>query len=269
MSTTFLQLTLGFYFLGTILFMAYLLRRTEQLAKAGLSLTGVGFCLHTLGLGTTILADSGLLAMNFHKALSFFSWSLVLIFFVVALRNRLHVLGAFIIPLAFLSLVSAAVFPVDTRSLNPVFRTVWIHVTLSILGTVGFAVAFVSGIMYLMQDRYLKSKQFNVLYSKLPSLDFLDNLNQRSILLGFPFLTVGILMGAISAQLTWGSYLNWNAEQIWALVTWLFYLVVLMGRITVGWRAKKAAYLTIVGFAGVLLTFIGVVLKAPIPTSTL
>jgi ABC-type transport system involved in cytochrome c biogenesis permease subunit len=119
--------------------------------------------------------------------------------------------------------------------------------------------------MYLMQERLLKSKQFNVLYFKLPPLDFLDALNQRSILFGFPLLTLGILTGAVSAQLTLGSYLSWNPEQVWALITWVFYFVVLMGRVTVGWRAKRAAYLTIVGFAGVILTFIGILLKSPQP----
>ncbi|NJN36306.1 MAG: cytochrome c biogenesis protein CcsA [Nitrospiraceae bacterium] len=55
--------------------------------------------------------------------------------------------------------------------------------------------------------------------------------------------------------------MNWNPEQTWALVTWVFYLIVLLGRLTVGWRAKRAAYLTVIGFAGVILTLVGVVLK--------
>jgi ABC-type transport system involved in cytochrome c biogenesis permease subunit len=69
--------------------------------------------------------------------------------------------------------------------------------------------------------------------------------------------------------LTFGSYLSWNPEQVWALVTWVFYFGVLLGRVTVGWRAKRAAYLTIVGFAGVILTFIGILLKNPQPLSHL
>ncbi len=152
-------------------------------------------------------------------------------------------------------------------TLEPVLRTVWLHVALSMLGTVGFAVAFVAGVMYLIQDGLLKSKRFNVLYTKLPPLDFLDHLNQQSILMGFPLLTLGIITGAISAEFARGSYLNWNPEQTWALVTWVFYFIVLMGRITVGWRAKRAAYLTIIGFAGVILTFIGVVVKGHGPVA--
>ena len=64
---------------------------------------------------------------------------------------------------------------------QPVFKTLWVHVTLSMLGTVGFAVAFVAGLMYLIQDGLLKSKRFNVLYTKLPALDYLDHLNQQAI----------------------------------------------------------------------------------------
>jgi cytochrome c-type biogenesis protein CcsB len=204
---------------------------------------------------------------GFHEALSFFSWMLILVFLAVEFRHRLHVLGSFIVPLALVSLVSAAALPETAPTLTPVFRTLWVHVALSMLGTVGFAIAFVAGVMYLIQDGLLKSKRFNVLYSKLPALDFLDHLNQQSIVTGFPLLTLGIITGALSAEFSRGAYLNWNPEQTWALVTWVFYFVVLMGRLTVGWRAKRAAYLTIIGFAGVILTLIGVVLKGHGPVS--
>jgi cytochrome c-type biogenesis protein CcsB len=262
MTVVFFQLTLGLYFLGTVMFLVCLDRRSDVLSKIALGLAGLGFFTHTIALAFQLLSGDDLKWVTFHKAMSFFSWSLVLVFLVVAIRQHLYVLGSFILPLAFLSLVSTAILPTEARVLHPMFQAVWVHVTLSMLGTVGFAVAFVAGLMYLMQERLLKSKQYNVLYFKLPPLDFLDRLNQRSILLGFPFLTLGILTGAISAQITFGAYLNWNPEQTWALVTWVFYLFVLMGRMTVGWRAKKAAYLTIVGFAGVLLTFLGVILKS-------
>jgi ABC-type transport system involved in cytochrome c biogenesis permease subunit len=85
--------------------------------------------------------------------------------------------------------------------------------------------------------------------------------------LGFPLLTLGIVTGAISADFSRGSYVSWNQEQTWALVTWVFYFVVLLGRLTVGWRAKRAAYLTVIGFAGVILTLVGVVLKGHSPLS--
>ncbi len=263
MAETLSFLTMGLYFGGTLLFLAFLLHRSDVLAKGAIFVAGAGFIAHTVALGMPIIATGQVPIMTFRDAMSFFAWGLVLVFLVVGLKRGLQVLGAFILPLAFLSLVSATLAPVEAGTIAPVFQAVWIHVTLSILGTIGFAVAFVAGLMYLMQERLLKSKQFNVLNFKLPPLDFLDTLNQRSILFGFPLLTLGILTGAVSAQLTIGSYLSWNPEQVWALITWVFYFVVLMGRVTVGWRAKRAAYLTIVGFAGVILTFIGILMKSP------
>jgi cytochrome c-type biogenesis protein CcsB len=256
------MITLALYFVATVSFLAYLLRRSEALSKVSLGITAAGFTTHTIALVTRMVATTTPSPPSFHEALSFFSWMLVLVFLAVEFRHRIHVLGSFIVPLALISLVSAAALPETVPTLQPVFKTLWLHVTLSMLGTVGFAVAFVAGVMYLIQDRLLKSKRFNVLYVKLPALDFLDQLNQQSIVLGFPLLTLGIVTGAISAEFARGAYLNWNPEQTWALVTWLFYFVVLLGRLTIGWRAKRAAYLTVIGFAGVVLTLVGVVLKS-------
>ncbi len=263
MPETLSVLTMGLYFVGTLLFLAFLLHRSEVLSRVSVCVAGAGFVAHTVALGMAMVAMGQVPIMTFRGAMSFFAWGLVLVFLIVGLKRGLQVLGAFILPLAFLSMVSATLAPVQAGTVVPVLQTVWVHVTLSILGTIGFAVAFVAGLMYLMQEYLLKSKQFNVLNFKLPPLDFLDRLNQRSILFGFPLLTLGILTGAVSAQLTFGSYLSWNPEQVWALITWVFYLVVLMGRVTAGWRAKRAAYLTIVGFAGVILTFVGILLKSP------
>lgn len=261
MTGLFFFTTLVLYFGGTILYLAYLLRRSETLSMVSLGVAGFGFVTHTIALLFQVFEVGKVPFTSFHEAMSFFSWALILVFLWVGFRHQLHVLGSFILPLAFISLLSAAILPKEISALEPVIQTIGVHVTLSMLGTVGFAVAFAAGVMYLIQDGLLKSRRFNVLYAKLPPLDVLDHLNQRSIVLGFPLLTLGIITGAMSAEIARGVYLSWNPEQIWALVTWLFYCVVLLGRLTMGWRAKRAAYLTIIGFVGVILTFIGVVMK--------
>jgi cytochrome c-type biogenesis protein CcsB len=267
MAAVLFMVTMALYFAAATSFLAYVLRPSETLSNASLAMTATGFASHTIALGARMSGATEVSLPGFQEALSFFSWVLILVFLVVEFRHRLHVLGSFILPLALVSLVSAAALPETAPALTPVFRTLWVHVTLSMLGTVGFAIAFVAGLMYLIQDGLLKSKKFNVLYSKLPALDFLDHLNQQSIVTGFPLLTLGIITGALSAEFSRGSYLTWNPEQTGALVTWVFYFAVLMGRLTVGWRAKRAAYLTIIGFAGVILTLIGVVLKSHGPVS--
>ena len=265
MNVLFFEVTLLLYFLGTVLFLSQLTGRLEGVSQSAFVVAGVGFFFHTLALVSRMIEAGHIPLTSMHEALSFFSWALVLVFLVVELRLRLHILGSFILPLAFISLISAAALPKEIKALAPIFRNVWMHVTLSLLGTVAFAIAFVAGLMYLIQEHLLKSKHRNVLYHKLPPLDFLDDLNGRAISFGFPLLTLGIITGALFAEFSRGSFLNWNAEQIGALGTWLFYLVVLLGRVTVGWRAKRAAYLTVVGFAGVIFTLVGVLVKGQHP----
>jgi cytochrome c-type biogenesis protein CcsB len=256
----FFKLTLCVYFFGTLFFLLSLTRRGSRVQRLSLWLTAAGFGFHTLAL-LTRMGEAGYFPLtNLYEAISFFSWAMVLVFLVIEYRYRIHVLGSFVLPLVLISLVSAAALPTEIQSLDPVLKNAWVtvHTTLSLLGIVAFALAFVAGLMYLIEERLLKSKRLNGLYHKLPSLEILDQLNQRSILLGFPLLTLGILTGALSAEHAWGSYWAWDPKQVVTLSTWLFYLVVLHGRITIGWRAKKGAYLAVIGFIGVIFTFVGV-----------
>lgn len=273
----FFKVTLLFYFLGTAFFLFNLWDRkgertsqknpffgaaaTQSLwsQRLAILLTGAGFVAHTLALVIRIREAGYVPFTSLHEAISFFSWAIVLVFFLVEFRYGVDILGSFILPLAFLSLVSAAALPDEIRTLDPGLTRFWlgVHTTCSLLGIVAFAIAFIAGIMYLLQESFLKSKQFNTLYYKLPSLDLLDEWNKKAILLGFPLLTLGIISGALWAQYSFGSF--WtptNPKQALSLGTWLFYLMVLHGRITIGWRAKKAAHLAIIGFVGALFIFV-------------
>ncbi|MFY9268676.1 MAG: cytochrome c biogenesis protein CcsA [Candidatus Manganitrophaceae bacterium] len=276
----FFKATLLFYFLGTSFFLLNLWSRKGERPpkpppygneesvstfrspwsqKLAVAVTGAGFVFHTLALIARIREAGYIPFTNLHEAISFFSWAIVLAFFIVEFRYRLDILGSFILPLAFLSLVSATALPNEPHNLDPTLNNVLlgVHTTLSVLGIGAFALAFIAGIMYLLQERFLKSKQFNPLYYKLPSLDLLDEWNKKTILLGFPLLTLGIISGALWAEYSFGSFwMSNNPKQALSLGTWFFYLMVLHGRVTIGWRAKKAAHLAIIGFVGVIFIFV-------------
>jgi cytochrome c-type biogenesis protein CcsB len=91
-----------------------------------------------------------------------------------------------------------------------------------------------------------------------PNVKILDDLNYRSIMVGFPLLTLGIVTGAAWANYAWGTYWSWDPKETWSLITWFVYAAFLHARFTAGWRGKKSALLSIVGFAAVLFTYIGV-----------
>ncbi len=259
-SFLFFQITLVCYLIATILFSLYLMSKRERLSKISLVVTGLGFFFHTAALFYKSLETGNIPLTTLQESMSFFSWALILAFLLVEFRYRIHVLGSFVLPLSFVSVTSAAFFQEEMNALDPIFESPWfkIHTTLALLGIVSFAIAFVAGIMYLIQERLLKSKRLNPFYAKLPSLDILDDLNQKAIFFGFPLLTLGILSGALWANFAYGTYWSWDPKQTFSLFTWLFYLAVLHGRLTVGWRAKKAAYLAIIGFVGVVFTYFGV-----------
>jgi ABC-type transport system involved in cytochrome c biogenesis permease subunit len=81
---------------------------------------------------------------------------------------------------------------------------------------------------------------------------------ERGVALGFPWLTLGILTGAIWAQNAWGRYWGWDPKETWALVTWLWYLLVLHLSPLPRWRGRRLAALVVAGFGVVLFTFVGV-----------
>jgi ABC-type transport system involved in cytochrome c biogenesis permease subunit len=89
-------------------------------------------------------------------------------------------------------------------------------------------------------------------------LDFLDGLSHRTLLVGFPLLTAGLITGALQAQAAWGRFLTWDPTQALSLITWVMYAGLLQARLTAGWRGRKAALLAIVGFGSLLVAFVGV-----------
>ncbi len=224
----------------------------QRLAFTG---TGIGFLCHAVAL--VMQFQLAVPFSTLREALSFFSWVIVLIFFFVEMRFRVHVMGSLILPIAFLSLISAAILPQSSPSVDPALKgtLLGIHTTLSVLGIAAFAIAAVSGVMYLLQEGLLKSKQFSPLSYKLPSLALLDQWNKTALFWGIPLLTLGIISGAFWSQYAVGAFWSNSPKQLLSLGAWFFYLVMFQGRTTAGWRARRAAFLAIVGFVGVLFIF--------------
>jgi len=252
---------LALYFLATLLFLIFLISRRPLLSILSVGVTALGFAGHTAVLVGEAAASGALPVATLEQALAFVAWALVLVFLAVELRYRLHVLGSFVLPLAFLLLLPAggrpAAVPDGTDPLLLSSAWLGVHVVFSLLGFVAFAVAFIIGLMYLIQHHLLKTKQFNLLYEQLPSLDLLDEMNQATILLGFPLLTIGMLAGAVwGAGQGHGGIWSGTPKQVLTVVTWVFYLVILHGRMTFGWRARRGAVLALVGFVVVGVTFL-------------
>jgi cytochrome c-type biogenesis protein CcsB len=254
------QITLMLYLGGTVAYLVYLVSSRERAAWIGKYLLGLGFVSHSLTFILRFIEAGHTPVVNLHESLSFFAWMVIGFFLLLRYQYKVDVLGAFVSPLASLLVIWAAALPKAIPSLPPALRSWWlpIHVTFAFLGDAIFALAFCAGVIYLIQERLVKSKRIGGLAQRLPSLEILDAINYRALTIGFPLLTIGIVTGAVWAEYAWGSYWSWDPKETWSLITWLLYAALLHQRLTVGWRGKKAAIMAIVGFGAVLFTFLGV-----------
>ncbi|MBI4391249.1 MAG: cytochrome c biogenesis protein CcsA [candidate division NC10 bacterium] len=236
--------------------------RRAPLAKGGARLTVAGVLLHTL----TVILQTVELGRpplgNLGEALSFSALALALLSLATEFRFGNRLVGAFLLPLVAVFTGAAALLPREVARAAAGNAWIWIHVTLVMLGSAAFAFIFGVGLMYLLQERQLKAKAPVSLAFRLPPLEVLDRLAYEALWLGFPLLTVGILLGSLQAQHLWGTYWVWGTKETWSLLTWLIYGLLLLARLNAGMRGRKAAILSIVGFAAVLLTFLGVSLMA-------
>ena len=254
------ELSLTFYFAAAIVSVVELLKGSKTTSRLILLFAVAGFVLHTATIIFRYAVAGHLPITSLHEASSFFAWCIVLIFFFVEYHYRLDLLGPFTMPIVFVLMLSSSVLPREIKPLSPVLQSYWlgVHTLLAFLGDAAFAMAFGIGIMYLIQEHHLKKKRLDGLFQRLPNLQILDEVNYRLITIGFPLLTLAIITGAMWAESAWGSYWRWDPKEVWSLVTWFIYALVLHVRLTVGWRGRKAAILSIAGFACVIFTFFGV-----------
>ncbi|MBW2092243.1 MAG: cytochrome c biogenesis protein CcsA, partial [Deltaproteobacteria bacterium] len=188
--------------------------------------------------------------INVTEALGFFVWSLVGVYLLLSVRFDIPALGAFVSPLAALTILLSLLIPVKPLVMAPVFQSIWltVHLGTVFIGYGFFSLAFVAGVM---------------IYRRFPSLNALDTLNYYSLTMGFPMITLGIIFGAVYAQLSLGKYWRWDPKEVWSLITWLIYAALLHQRLTVGWRGRRAALLSIAGFLVLCFTFLGVSFLLP------
>jgi cytochrome c-type biogenesis protein CcsB len=254
------ELALTIYFAAVIIGLMDLIKSTKTVSRIMLLVAALGLAIHTVSIVHRYLVGGHLPIASPHEAASFFAWCIVVLFFVLEVRYKLGLLGSFIMPVVFLMMLAAALLPREIKPLSPVLQSNWlgVHTFFAFMGNAAFALACVIGIMYLVQEHYLKSKHLGDLFERLPDIQTLDYVGYRLITLGFPLLTLAIITGMVWANSAWGSYWRWDPREVWALATWLIYAMILHARLVAGWRGRKASVLAILGFASVLIAFFGI-----------
>jgi len=290
-------------------------RRIGRLANLAL---GLGFVLHTVGLGWRWRLSGHVPMANMYEYASLLAWMAALSYLYIEFRYRKTIVGTFVAPVVVAVMTCASLLPKDiTQQLMPALQSywLWIHVSLAALGEGAFAVAFAVSVMYLIQQarhgdaapagvgaggrrpRPALRLQMQgggasaagavaVLDAEdpipdtvgellaagraaprggspapaeaLPSLGLLDEINYRAVAIGYPLFTIGALFaGAIWAYEAWGSFWSWDPKEVGALIIWLFYTAYLHARLQRAWQGRRAAWLSVAGFAIVILSFLG------------
>jgi cytochrome c-type biogenesis protein CcsB len=264
MSTLLLAIALALYLLTTATFVVHVITAHESMRRTALALLACAFGVHaaSLALRAALLGYEAI--ATFQDELSFIACIMVGLYLLISMRANLTVVGALVTPLAFLFTLSSYAFNASTPVLPERLQSVWLpaHVAPAFLGYAVFAIAFCLSWIYLLQERQLKGKRKGTFFRRLPSLETLDDLNYRFVTWGFALFTVGIIGGSVLAKQTWGALWSWEPVQVCSTITWLLYAGLLHAR-TVGWRGRKAAAVTIIGFVLVVVSLIGVNLVFP------
>jgi cytochrome c-type biogenesis protein CcsB len=270
MSAKLLGVTTLIYLLCMACSFAYMFFRGKKLYAVLNGLAVAGFAAHTAGLGlrwyeSYDLGIGHIPLANFYESLVSLSWTTMIIYFYIALRYKVRVVGALIFPIISITMAYASLSPSvqsEISPLIPALQSNWLtyHVMTCFLGYSAFAMSFVTSILYLVKAGKAPDRGRDSLKSTevIPSLEAIDEIIYKTIAVGFLLLTVGIITGAVWANYAWGSYWSWDPKETWSLITWFVYAAFLHARLTRDWRGRRAAIISIAGFVCVLFTFLGV-----------
>ena len=253
-------LTILCYLASTVAYFAFLFSQRKALHRVGLCLLVAGFACHSLWVGAGFYRYGTIPAKNLFETLTIAAWAIAGVFIFFHTRYRLNVLGVYAAPLSAMVMVVAYNLPREPVQVKTVFNSAWLvfHIIAIFIGEAALALACGVGILYLLQETAIKSKQRGFFFKRLPSLDLLDSTGYGCIVVGFTMLTLGLITGFIYAKSVWGRFWSWDPKEVWSGVTWLVYAALLHQRLTIGWRGRRAAIMAIIGFALILFTFFGV-----------
>lgn len=232
-------------------------KRNGKILKAMWLLLYGTFALHTIGLlvrwSESYRLDVGHAPLtNYYESLIFFSWCIGLILILMKRRLNFPVI-TMLASLAALFLVGyASLSPSVDKSIQPLIPALqsnWLHIHVfsCFIAYAAFAISCLCGFL-----------SFFVWKGVLPPREKLEEINYRSVVIGFPMLTAGILTGAVWAHYAWGTYWSWDPKETWSLITWIIYALFLHARFARGWKGNRIAALSIIGFGSVIFTYFGV-----------
>src|SRR5678815_729903 len=228
MHVVLLRLALALYSVGFAHSVLTALQKKQTLFRPALACVSVGFGLHVVSIISRAMEVRYLPLTQQYETFSFFGALTTLGFLIAYAKYRIAPLSVFAFPLIFVMTFVANLSYDPSASIPEVLRSNWfyIHTPLVFLGYAALFIAFAAAIMYLIQERELKSKHPTRFHNRLPSLEVCDDLAYKCLAIGFPLITLGIISGALWAQSVWGVWAS-DAKVLLSFLTWFVYLLLI------------------------------------------
>ena len=248
------------YFISMSGYLCYLFHQKDRIQQISIGLVGAAVVVHLVSVVMTGVATQGLPIHNLVQSLSMSALAFGAMFLYVQYRFNLKILGVFASIILSMIMVAVVVIPDTPVEPDKILKGFWFfaHIILIFTGEAALGLACGAGILYLIQEKGIKSKNPGFFFKRLPSLDFLDMVSYTCTTTGFALLTFGLITGFIYAKSIWGSFWSWDFKELFSVGTWLVYAALLHFRFHSGWRGRRSAIMTIVGFAIIIFTFLGV-----------
>jgi len=257
MSIFWLRVALGFYGVGLLYALVALTRTSDLFNRVALHAAYLGMVFHLVSLTEGVfLADHVTIAMV-HNSESLLAFLIMAVFMIAYLIYKTTSPGIIVFPLVFLLTFMAATRQQPILLMSPGLRTSWLfaHIGLIFTGYAALVLSFCASVLYLIQQHSLKSKRPNGILSRLPALEDIDQIGYRALLLGFPFMTLGLIAGSVVAESTYGRIDFQDPKILLSLLMWAVYLIMVYTRWIAGWRGRKAAVMASVAFAAAIVAW--------------
>ena len=241
------------YFVAMAVQFAALVFKKEKLNKAAWFAFLAAFAAHTLYIVIRGVVAKRLPLSNQFEFATAFAWGVALMLLLLRTRMKADWLSAIALPMTFFLLSYAALQPREVTDLMPALRSGWFgfHIGSAVISYSAFIVSGCVGLRYiLMHKKNREEDEF-----KLQQMDYLS---YRLVALGVLMLTVTILSGAIWAEQAWSAFWTWDPKEVWALITWIIYVVYLHLRLRNRKQGLSMAWYVVIAVPVVLFTFAGV-----------
>lgn len=251
-----LKVTVVCYAAGLLYALVLLSRRGESWRRIIVPIVSLGMVFHLVSLiETALLERPTLTSISYSESL--LAFLVMILFMTFRVKYRTTSPGLFVFPLAFLLTLASATAQAQLRFDNPVLHRGWVfvHVALTFMGYAGLFFSCAASVLYVVQARSIKGKRSVAGaggLSRLPSLETIDEIGCKSLLWGFPFMTLGLVAGAVLAQAEFGPVFIRDPKIMLSLLMWVIYVALLHARWHGGWRGLRAAYLAVFALVAAL-----------------